>query len=174
MFSIWQSKSYSSASHPSCGFFSCQTLKIFPQKHHPFTCFTSHLPFFFGFFQSPLHSGVLCGHLFEAFHGFHNLVGGEGLLHLPVLVHLMDALCHCDGHLLGRHPIVLPFCLMTRNERWRHYKNYSVHFYYYVWQHIRILTFEKLEAANVWQVFFKIMTNNYFIIKIVATYLIVD
>lgn len=58
----------------------------------------------------PLHSGVLCRHLFDSFHWFHDLICREGLLHLPVLVHLVDALGDCNGHLLGRHPIVLPFC----------------------------------------------------------------
>lgn len=66
--------------------------------------------FLYGFL---LLSGVLCCHLFERLHGFHHLVGGEGLLHFAVLVHLMDALRHRDGHLLGRHPIVLPLGLRT-------------------------------------------------------------
>lgn len=64
----------------------------------------------------PLHSGVLCRHLFDSFHWFHDLICREGLLHLPVLVHLVDALGDCNGHLLGRHPIVLPFCLLMENK----------------------------------------------------------
>lgn len=63
-------------------------------------------------------SGVLRRHLFDTFHWLYDFVRREGLFHLPVLVHLMDALCHRDSHLLGRHAIVLPFCLLTvRNQR---------------------------------------------------------
>lgn len=55
----------------------------------------------------------LCGHLLSALHRLHDLVGGERLLYLLVLVYLVDALGHCDGHLLGRHAIILPFCLKS-------------------------------------------------------------
>lgn len=70
-------------------------------------------PLVFG--SSPsLPSGVLSCHLLERVHGFHYLVGREGLLHLAVLVHLVDALRHRDGHLLGRHAIVLPLGLREK------------------------------------------------------------
>ena len=108
--------------------------KILPSRFpEPFLCFRqpsdlqqiSHInkkvtlasqlsPFFS--LASLLHSSVPCGHLYEALGRLHDLVGGEGLLHLPVLVHLMDALRHRDGHLLGRHPIVLPFCLVMMEK----------------------------------------------------------
>lgn len=58
----------------------------------------------------------LCCRLFPGLHGLHDLVGGEGLLHLLILVHLVDALGHRDGHLLGGHAIVLPFCLNRKNR----------------------------------------------------------
>lgn len=106
---VYSLKSQSKVTHPSCAF-SHLTLNFFFSLSTNSSCVSS---FFFGFFLLALRSSVLCGHLFEGLHWFHNLVGGEGLLHLSVLVHLMDALCHCDGHLLSGHPIVLPFCLLT-------------------------------------------------------------
>ena len=51
-------------------------------------------------------------HVLQALHGLHDLEGGEGLLlNFPTLVHVSDALCHCDGYLLRGHPVVLPFSL---------------------------------------------------------------